>query len=72
MDDVEREGCGVGNGVDRERVDVVVDYVDKNVNARPWRPGTKDKKSTKPTARTLQQLHPERRSTTLMTMAITK
>ena len=33
MDDVERE-CGGGNGIDTERVDFVVDYVDKNVNTK--------------------------------------
>ena len=32
-----REGRSVGNGVDRERVEVVVDDVDKNTC--PWRAG---------------------------------
>ena len=60
-------GRGVGSGFDRGRVDIVVDYVDKN--SCPWRPtpDTKDKKST----RTQQQLQRERKVTTAMTVAIT-
>ena len=61
-------GRGVGSGLHRGRVDIVVDYVDKN--SRPWRPtpDTKDKKSTKPTTRTLQQ--PEREPITAMAITI--
>ena len=66
-------GHGVGNGVDRERVDLVVDGVDK-MPARdvPTLDTNKDKKSTKPTTRTLQQIQAEHELTTAMTMTIKK
>ena len=51
------EGLGVGNHVDRGCDDVVVDDVDKLPTCDAPTPDTKkDKKSTKPTTRTLQQL----------------
>ena len=66
-------GHGVGNGVDRERVDAVVGGVDK-MPARdvPMLNTNKDRKSTKPTTRTLQQIQGEHELTTAMTMAIKK
>ena len=67
------EGLGVVNHVDRGRDDAVVDDVDKMSTCGAPTPGIKkDKKSTKPTTRTLQQLQPERKPTTAMTMATTK
>ena len=66
-------GCAVGNGLDKERVAVVVDGVDKMPTSDVPTPDTnKDNKSTKPTTRTLQQLQPECEPTNVMAMAVTK
>ena len=53
-DDIERGGYGVGNGLDRGRVDVVVNGVDEMPACNVPAPNTsKDNKSTKPTTITL-------------------
>ena len=50
------DDCDVGNGLDRGRIDVAVDDIDKIPACDVPTPNTnKDKKSTKPTTRTLQQ-----------------
>ena len=55
-EDVDQGGCGVGNGLVRERVDFVVDNVDKIPTHDVPTPDTnKDKKSSKPATKTLQQ-----------------
>ena len=63
-------GRGVGNGVDRDRVDIVVDKLPAHVPT--FDTNKNDKKSTKPTTITLQHLQSELKPTTAMTMAITK
>ena len=63
-------GHGVGNGVGRECVDIVVDGVDKLPAHVPTPDTNNGKKSTKPTTRTLQQLQPELEPTTATTMAM--
>ena len=64
---VQRGGCGAGNVLDRGCVGVVVDAIVKipahNVPTLDTNEN-KDKKSIKPTTRTLQQLQPERKPTT--------
>ena len=48
VDDVERRRCGVGNGLDRGCVDVVVDVINKMPVRDVLTPNTrKDNKSTK-------------------------
>ena len=74
VDDVERGGCGVANGLNKGCVYVVVDGVDKMLACDVPAPNTtnKDRKSTKPSTRTLHQLQTTSEPTTAMTMAITK
>ena len=56
-----------------KHVDIVVDGADKMpTHDVPMLVTNKDKKSTKPTTRSLQQLHAEHELTTAMTMAIKK
>ena len=56
MDNAERGGCGVDNGLDRGRVDVVADdVVESPARDVPTHDTSMDKKSIKPTTRTLQQ-----------------
>ena len=68
-------GRDIDNGLDREHVDVV-DYDDvaqMSARDRPAHDTNKDKTSTKPTTRTLQQVQLERKATTAMTpIAVTK
>ena len=66
-----RVGHIVGNGLDRGRVDVVVDDIDKIPACDVPTPNTNNKKkSKKPTTRTLQQLQPEHEPTTAMAITI--
>ena len=64
------DGCVAGNGLDRGRVDVVVDGIDKTPACDVPTPNTnKDKKPTKPTTRTLQQ-HVQTKRETRITHSI--
>ena len=65
-------GRGVGNGVDRDRVNIVVDGDDKLPAHVPTSDTNNDKKSTKPTTRTLQQLQREPTTATPMVLTIKK
>ena len=65
--------CGVGKGLNRGCVHVVVDDIDKIPAHNVRTPNTNNnKKSTKPTTTTLQQLQMERKPATAMAITITE
>ena len=73
VDNAERGGCGVDNGLDRGRVDVVADdVVESPARDVPTHDTSMDKKSIKPTTRTLQQLRCKLTTAKPMSMTITK